>query len=350
MDNLLLEKLAFYTLDDIYVFLNKDFGKNGLSGAGDFVTDIANYDSDFFNCILGYSFFYYAKHRVSDTEVIYNDSIFDFFVNEIQKELAHLTESLSDFKNNKNKITLSTLQKNVLFKTFKLIDVMDFLYNDFYKIYCKWELPVPAKVIILECINALTKFSSPEISMMELTELCKTTIEKYKNIARKIIDNDYMIVADLHQKIMVDVTYIKDENKVVNVYTLSDIESLLAYDAVFLQSNNVQIKKCMNCHRYFIPSGRSDQIYCDYIYEKGKTCKQIGYEIKLKHDAFRSAYRKAYKTQKARVKYNLHVPDYENRHFVPWNAAAKKAMAEYQQKGDIDGFIKWLSENKDTYK
>ncbi len=40
---------------------------------------------------------------------------------------------------------------------------------------------------------------------------------------------------------------------------------------------NIEIKKCRNCGKFFVPDNRSDEIYCSNIYENGKTCKEIGH-------------------------------------------------------------------------
>ena len=95
---------------------------------------------------------------------------------------------------------------------------------------------------------------------------------------------------------------------------------------------------------------RSDEIYCDNIFKNDKTCKELGYENKSKKDFFKSAYRTAYKTQRARIKYNTHRSDYEKKCFTPWNDAAKQALAKFQAKNDLEGFKKWLKDNKDKYK
>ncbi len=41
--------------------------------------------------------------------------------------------------------------------------------------------------------------------------------------------------------------------------------------------DNMEIKQCKNCGKYFVPDNRSDEIYCSNIYENGKTCKEVGH-------------------------------------------------------------------------
>lgn len=139
------------------------------------------------------------------------------------------------------------------------------------------------------------------------------------------------------------------DSNVITHYCFNDVLSLLVFDFAQVIQNNLVVKRCENCKKSFIPSSRSDEIYCDNIFKNDKTCKQLGYEIKLSKDAFKSAYRVAYKTQNARVARNKQITDYKEKHLEPWVLAAKQKMKEYEKKNDIDGFKKWLEENRDNY-
>lgn len=161
-----------------------------------------------------------------------------------------------------------------------------------------------------------------------------------------VLNDKFQFEINLQAKIIVD------KNSNMNIcYQTDNIYSFLSMETMHIEKNCIIVKKCANCGKFFIPNKRSDEIYCDNIFIKdsGKTCKDIGYEIKLGKDVFRSAYRTAYKTQRARIKYNSHIPDYEEKHFKPWDAAAKTALLEYQEKNNIEGFKKWLKENKDMF-
>ena len=39
---------------------------------------------------------------------------------------------------------------------------------------------------------------------------------------------------------------------------------------------NIAIKKCKNCGKFFVPDNRVDELYCNNIYESNKTCKEVG--------------------------------------------------------------------------
>lgn len=345
-----MDNLIFYTVDEKYVFLNEDLKavETNWNLAGEFVVDLANFDVEFFKMILSYCSIalYRDKLNIIRKSMDIPQDIIPLL------DVENLEELIRELKETRTRQALNSLQKHFLFRTLPINEIIDFLQNDFFNICSKYIFPITAKAIIVECINELEVFqnNTPEIGVMELTELCERIIYHYVDMTKEIINNNFEIVNNLKQSILVKMVYLKEEGQAVCLYCPKDLESLLAFDTVFLQAQKVSIKQCANCHNYFIPYSRSDQIYCDSIFENGKTCKQIGYENKLKKDAFKSAYRKAYKTQRARIKYNAHIVNYEELHFIPWQKAAKEAMQKFQSANDIYGFQKWLEENRDKYK
>jgi hypothetical protein len=132
-------------------------------------------------------------------------------------------------------------------------------------------------------------------------------------------------------------------------YMIDNLESMIYLEFFNVQKYGITFNKCENCGKYFVPEKRSDEKYCDNFFKDGKTCKDVGYEMKIKNDEFKTAYRTAYKTQRARIKYNSHISNYEETHFKPWEQAAKKALSNFTTKNDIEGFKKWLTDNKDSF-
>ena len=57
----------------------------------------------------------------------------------------------------------------------------------------------------------------------------------------------------------------------------ADIIQALLIELLEIAKLNIEIKKCRNCDKFFVPDNRSDEIYCSNIYENGKTCKEIGH-------------------------------------------------------------------------
>ena len=57
----------------------------------------------------------------------------------------------------------------------------------------------------------------------------------------------------------------------------TDIIQSLLIELLEIAKLNIEIKKCRNCGKFFVPDNRSDEIYCSNIFENGKTCKEIGH-------------------------------------------------------------------------
>lgn len=242
---------------------------------------------------------------------------------------------------------------------------IDFFVTNLFATLLKYhELPV-AQII---CMTLLLKVNKYEFSVYEanlyfdefMKGFIKTTyeafeeIKRYKKMALDIISDKTQsttmsIIDNLVYYMQVVPKYTPESKELVFTYSTQDIPSCLVFDTVQCLKNDIMLKKCANCGKYFVPTSRSDEIYCDNLNENGKTCKQVGYENKLKKDVFKTAYRRAYKTQRARIKYNSHIQNYEKLHFKPWEVAAKKALEEYTANNDIDGFEKWLKDNRDSF-
>lgn len=164
-----------------------------------------------------------------------------------------------------------------------------------------------------------------------------------------IAETSWCAMLEDHQEINVEIKFNESSSEIYMNYSVKDLISLIALDFVNIQNKNISIKQCANCKLFFIPSSRSDEIYCDRIFENGKTCKQLGYSIKEKNDPFKREFAKARKTQHARIRYNEHIKNYKEKHYLPWLEAAQKAKKIYESSDDIDGFRQWLRDNKNSF-
>jgi hypothetical protein len=109
-------------------------------------------------------------------------------------------------------------------------------------------------------------------------------------------------------------------------FSAEQIITEIVYEIETSHKPKVKIRICSNCGKYFIPVTRNDEIYCDNRNPNGKTCKEIGYENKVKKDAVLSAYRRIYQTQNAR-KQRYHI---KNDKFRRWTEFAKEKLGECQ--------------------
>ncbi len=140
---------------------------------------------------------------------------------------------------------------------------------------------------------------------------------------------------------------VKINNKLVlcDVYGIKSSDAAMLFDLASIAKERLNIKICENCGKYFLPTTRSDEIYCDNEFKNGRTCKQMGYENKVSNDEYLKVYRTAYKTQHAKMLRNSHnKPDYKKEVFDVWVKEAK-AMKENAQNGvnTLEEFKHWLN-------
>ena len=113
---------------------------------------------------------------------------------------------------------------------------------------------------------------------------------------------------------------------------------------------NYPIKKCQNCGMYFIPTTKSDEIYCDYPKENSKACRELGafqsYTERLKQNKAMGEYRRTYQQKFMQVR-----KDKENRKLVKdfetWKKQAKEKIND-MKKGKLteNEVYQWILKNK----
>lgn len=209
---------------------------------------------------------------------------------------------------------------------------------------------------LIKDIYLKSKNDNPQISLSKVIDETKPKLIALQNELKKYISNinvdekHFSYLLQNARKIEISFFYDNNTNSFVSLYEATNLFSFISLDLINIHRNrNIKINCCENCNKLFIPSKRSDEIYCDRIYYKNKTCKEIGYSQKIKDDPFKAAYTKARKTQHARIRYNAHIEDYKSKHYEPWKKAAEQAKRNFESKNDIAGFEKWLKDNKNTY-
>ena len=112
--------------------------------------------------------------------------------------------------------------------------------------------------------------------------------------------------------------------------------------------DNIEIKRCKNCGKLFVPENRSDELYCSNIFENERTCKEVGpFRFKQKlmeENNDLKVYRNVYQKLLLRTRRNPLNEDYEKA-FLKF----KKENAELKDKinkGEItqEEYMKWLNE------
>lgn len=136
-------------------------------------------------------------------------------------------------------------------------------------------------------------------------------------------------------------------------YSFSSLLSVYYFCLLYFIENNIPIKICQNCNKYFIPENRNSSIYCNRIYEKNKTCKEIGaniaYNEKLKKDEITSLYRKTLSAKKMLANRNPDIPMYLEK-YEQWKKEANQ-FKKYIKNGlkTEEEFKKWIETTKRNY-
>lgn len=131
------------------------------------------------------------------------------------------------------------------------------------------------------------------------------------------------------------------------------IESACFISILELIKNNTPIYICKNCSNYFIPSSKKNTLYCDNIFENGKTCQEIGamitYNKKLKKDEINSLYRKTLSAKKMLANRNPDIPMYLEK-YEKWKNEANKFKKDIKQgKRTEEELKKWIEETRKKY-
>ncbi len=88
-------------------------------------------------------------------------------------------------------------------------------------------------------------------------------------------------------------------------FPLESVDDMIRFELMHMLFIDVDFKKCKYCGRYFVPSGRSDSLYCDRVVEgDGRLCSQIGplktFELSHKDDPIHRLYIIAYRRMDSR--------------------------------------------------
>lgn len=130
------------------------------------------------------------------------------------------------------------------------------------------------------------------------------------------------------------------------IFLLNDLEMFLKYDILKIIERKININKCDNCGKYFIPKNKANEKYCDNIFKDNKSCKKIAYQLKLENDEVENLYRKTYKTQNAKKQRNSYIKNIDIR-FKKWTVEAKKQKELCKEnKITIEEFKIWIKNNE----
>ena len=137
-----------------------------------------------------------------------------------------------------------------------------------------------------------------------------------------------------------------------NVYTSTKLRGIcfIVLD-LLVKQENLPIKICQNCGRYFIPTFRQNEIYCDLAnVDQSPSCKEKGaneqYKKNLENNQTQALYRRIYR-QKFMIAQRNKESKTIQKDFEQWKKEAKDKINKMKKNKLTEGEVyKWLVENK----
>ena len=136
--------------------------------------------------------------------------------------------------------------------------------------------------------------------------------------------------------------------EVAQLYVINGIEDLFRFEFIKMIENEIYIKKCKNCERFFIPMRRVDAEYCNRIYGDGqRRCNEIGatiqYEKRVAENPILEAHKKAYRRFNSRTR-NKKMTQSE---FMAWSDEAVRKRGDCMGgKLSFEDFVAWLEQGR----
>lgn len=147
----------------------------------------------------------------------------------------------------------------------------------------------------------------------------------------------------------------KYENDIFSAlaFNCHTIETACLITLLELIKHDTSIYVCKNCGKHFIPSSKKNTLYCNNIYEHGKTCQEIGamitYNDKLKKDEVTALYRKTLSAKKMLANRNPDIPVYLEK-YEKWKEEANKFKQDIKNGLKTEEqFKQWIEETRKKY-
>lgn len=134
------------------------------------------------------------------------------------------------------------------------------------------------------------------------------------------------------------------------LYSFNSLMSAYYFCVLYFIENNIPIKICKNCGKYFIPENRISSVYCNRIFENHKTCREVGainaYNEKLKKDEVNLLYRRTLSAKKMLANRNPDIPIYLEK-YEKWKKEANKFKQDIKDGTKTEEeFKQWIEETK----
>ena len=241
-------------------------------------------------------------------------------------------------------------------KTFR--DIIKEIYDTSCDKLIEWQESFRNCVDFVYNLNGNEDFKDEENKLAKFVAYIVKDKELYtysQNI--EIIVDTYINAHNKYQNESLEnlINKVKDKEQELelhNVYTSNKLTTIcfVVLDQI-VRHENLQIKTCLNCGRYFIPGYRQNEIYCDLAnVDQSPTCREKGaneqYKKNLENNQTQALYRRIY-----RQKFMIAQRNKDNKtiqkEFDQWKKEAKEKVSKLK-KGKLaeDEVYEWLIESK----
>lgn len=275
-------------------------------------------------------------------------TFFAFYGTELLKEYSNTAKKSYDYSGNFFEF-LSAVHKESKDKIIELQtqikDCVDFVYNLDNSEFYKDELS-HIKFIAHALRNDLYNYTNQtniyfNTLFVNGTDGLKPNLANPTKVRKSIKDGklNYRTSNIYHSSYLSNIVFISLEEIAMNTY--------------------VTIKKCQNCGKYFIPTSKESEIYCDIIYyEKEKSCRIKGAAETFKKnigevDAYK-LYKKTYQRILMQIQRGKINPYSEKAtYFTQWKQKAQQYLKRYKKgklsENDLNEWMKKSVDNFDKY-
>ena len=238
----------------------------------------------------------------------------------------------------------------------EFMDMLEDIYNTSLDDLLEWQENFRKCVDFVYNLNGNEEYKEQSIYSKFVAYTIKNDIYTYSQDVEVILDN-YINIHNRHRNESIEhlMKGIEDKDpnlELYNVYTSTKLRSIcFTILDQLVRQENLPIKTCQICGRYFIPTFRQNEIYCDLLNVDGSaTCREkgatINYKKNLESVPALGLYRKMYQ-QKVMVVYRNKEDKKIKKGFDKWKKEAQAKIKLFKQgKLDEDALYKWMEENK----
>ena len=179
------------------------------------------------------------------------------------------------------------------------------------------------------------------VRMRNIMEVCFGTTEGFTQ--RERFEKICRLYPTLREHAFA-VNWIPDGEGWVREYEIRSLLELYVFYLMASLRSDKRITRCLHCWRYFVPKTKKKTDYCDRVWKDGRTCKELGPNLKRKDGPAEDKYLLAYNRIRNRF-YERDYREYANEriskttsyeHYEDWMEDAAEARTEYLS-GEIDG-------------